>query len=422
MAKTNIMVIAGEPSGDALAAELVQALRAEAEFHSHPAKPELHFFGAGGPKLAAAGVELAVDMTQHAVIGLWEVMKNYGKFRRIFDDLLALAEKQRPALLVCVDFSGFNRRFAQAVRALAAKSKDQWNPRIVQYVSPQVWASRPGRATRMAEVYDLLLTIFPFEKPWYAKHAPKLRVEFIGHPLMDRYPEWRKLPDPRPRPVPYEHLTLLLPGSRAGELARHLPPMLDAARRIGAEVDSGFLVVLPSEALVPVFVRHCRAFAMDRAKLPDTEVTTLIEARGLARQVFRGLDVQVGRLPEALRAATLALASTGTVTMECAFFRVPTVALYKTSWGTYQIGKRIVTVKYLAMPNLLAGKAVYPEFVQDAATGKNLAAAALNLLRDPARRTEMQTQLGEVIAGLGDAGAKVRAAKLLWNLLAAPRR
>ncbi len=417
MAETKIMIIAGEPSGDALAAELVQALRAEAKFRCHPAVPELALFGAGGPKLAAAGVELAVDMTQHAVIGLWEVVKNYAKFRRIFDDLLALAEERQPALLVCVDFSGFNRRFAQAVRKRAARTNGQWNPRIVQYVSPQVWASRPGRAARMADDYDLLLTLFPFEKDWYAKRAPKLCVECVGHPLLDRFAEWRSLPEPRPRPV--GHLTLLLPGSRPGELARHLPPMLDAARRISAEVDSGFLVVLPSEALLPVFARHCRPFVMDQASLREESVTSLAQAGALARQVCRGLDVQIGGLPGALSTATIAIASTGTVTLECAFFKVPTVALYKTSWITYQIGKRIVTVNFLAMPNLLAGKEVFPEFVQDAATGQNIAAAALNLLRNPGRRVEMQSQLGDVVASLGVAGANARAAKAVWSLLGA---
>ncbi|MFM8468406.1 MAG: lipid-A-disaccharide synthase [Limisphaerales bacterium] len=417
MAETKIMVIAGEPSGDARAAELVAALRADAQFHCHPAKPLLRFFGAGGPKLEAAGVELAVDMTRHAVIGLWEVIKNYGKFRRVFDDLLELAEERRPELLVCVDFSGFNRRFARAIRQRAARTKGQWNPRIVQYVSPQVWASRPGRAKQMADDYDLLLSIFPFEKEWYAKRAPDLAVEFVGHPLLDRHAAWREERVPAPEPVPHEFLTVLLPGSRPGELVRHLPPMLDAARRIGAEVNSGFRVVLPSERLLPVFARHCRPFATDKTSLPDLTVTSLPQARSLARQVFHGLDVQIGGLPEALRAATIAIACTGTVTMECAFFKVPTVALYKTSWATYQIGRRIVTVKHLAMPNLLADEVVFPEFVQDAATGSNLANAALALLRDEGRRQEIQGKLGRIIAGLGTAGANVRAAKAIWQLL-----
>ena len=159
---------------------------------------------------------------------------------------------------------------------------------------------------------------------------------------------------------------------------------------------------------------------MDKESLPDTAVTSLAQARNLARQVFRGLDVQVGGLPEALRSATIAIASTGTVTMECAFFKVPTIALYKTSWSTYQLGKRIVTVKYLAMPNLLAGEAVIPEFVQDEATGPNLAKAALALLQDEPRRQAMQVKLGQIIAGLGTSGANVRAARAIWGLLDPP--
>jgi lipid-A-disaccharide synthase len=220
--------------------------------------------------------------------------------------------------------------------------------------------------------------------------------------------------------VPHKFLTVLLPGSRPAELVRHLPPMLDAARRIGMEVDSGFRVVLPSAQLLPVFARHCRPFAMDKENLPDVAVTSLAQARNLARQVFRGLDVQVGGLPEALRSATIAIASTGTVTMECAFFKVPTIALYKTSWSTYQIGKRIVTVKHLAMPNLLAGESVFPEFVQEEATGPNLAKAALDLLQDEPRRQAMQAKLGQIIAGLGTPGANVRAARAIWNLLDPP--
>lgn len=409
------MVIAGEPSGDALAAELVQALRAEAESHGQPAKPELRFFGAGGPKLASAGVELAVDMTQHAVIGLWEVIKSYGKFRRIFHELLDLAEKRRPDLLICVDFSGFNRRFAHALRARAAKSNGQWNPRIVQYVSPQVWASRPGRATKMADDYDLLLSIFPFEKDWYAKRAPKLKVEFVGHPMLDRFAA--QSPKTEVQSPPARAEVLLLPGSRAGELKRHLPVMIDAAQLLAAEMDVSFRLVLPSEKLAPLmlweFASRLRLFVDFLKSPPNAKDVT-----HLAQELIPNFQIQVGGLDAALRSATLAIASTGTVTMECALFKVPTIALYKTSWSTYQIGKHIVTVKYLAMPNLLADEAVFPEFVQDAATGKNLAEAALDLLRKPSSRVEIQSKLDGVIASLGSSGANVRAAKAVWRLLA----
>ena len=406
MAETKFMVIAGEPSGDALAAELVQALRAEAGASS--AKPTLRFFGAGGPKLAAAGVELAVDMTQHAVIGLWEVIKSYGKFRRIFHELLDLAEQQRPDVLVCVDFSGFNRRFAHALRARVAQSGGQWKPRIVQYVSPQVWGSRPGRATKMAEDYDLLLTIFPFEKDWYAQRAPNLKIEFVGHPMLDRFEVQGPKSEVQSQPPRPE--VLLLPGSRAGELKRHLPVIKEAARLICQATDARFTMVLPNDALAEQARRIWDSHWVGQG---------LAEAEQLGKlQPY--VHFSAGNLSTALRAATIAIASTGTVTMECALFRVPTIALYKTSWSTYQIGKRIVTVKHLAMPNLLANELVFPEFVQDAATGPNLAKAALSLLQDEPQRQAMQAKLGQIIAGLGTAGANVRAARAIWDLMDPP--
>ena len=181
MTPRNVMLIAGEPSGDLLAAELVQALREQL-----PAP--VRFFAAGGPRLAEAGVELLLDLTQHAVVGLVEVIRRYGQFKRIFDQLLEQAVARRPDLIVCVDFSGFNRRFGHALRwEIQVRGLQGWRPRIVQYVSPQVWASRPGRARAMARDFDLLLAIFPFEKEWYAQRVPGFPVEFVGHPIVDRH-------------------------------------------------------------------------------------------------------------------------------------------------------------------------------------------------------------------------------------------
>jgi lipid-A-disaccharide synthase len=375
------MLIAGEPSGDLLAAELVTALRAELS-----AAP--HFFGAGGPKLAQAGVELALDLTQHSVIGLWEAVSNYPKFRRYFNQLLTLASERRPDIVVCVDYQGFNSRFAAAVRE-RCRGIAGWTPRIVQYVSPQVWASRPGRAKRLAANVDLLLSIIPFEKAWYGERVPELKVEVVGHPIVDRYHAGgrgstrAKMTDGA-GVEPGPPMVLLLPGSRVGELKRHLPPMLDAVREIQREEPAAtFRMVLPSEGL---------------KKLAD-------EASALR------VEVQVGGLADALRAATVAIASTGTVTLECAWFGVPTVAFYKTSGLTYAVGKRLVTVKFLAMPNLLAGESVFPEFVQHEATGPNLARAALALLRDEPRRRAVKAQLAKVVESLGPPGASNRAAK-----------
>src|SRR5262249_7140546 len=146
---------------------------------------EPKFFGAGGPHLQAAGIELAFDMTAHSVVGLSDVLKNFGKFRRLFGQLYRLAIDREPDVIICIDFSGFNRRFAHAVRKYVRARTDwfhDWNPKLIQYVSPQVWASREGRAYQIAEDFDLVLSIFPFEKEWYAKRVPQFRVEFVCNP------------------------------------------------------------------------------------------------------------------------------------------------------------------------------------------------------------------------------------------------
>jgi len=381
-----IMLIAGEPSGDLLAAELVAALKQE-----FPAASQ--FFGAGGTAMAKARVDLTFDMTQHAVVGLVEVLRHYGKFKRLFDQLVTLAFERRPDVIVCVDFSGFNRRFARQIRwelEVRRATHGNWKPKIVQYVSPQVWASRPGRANAMARDFDLLLAIFPFEKAWYAKRVPQLRVEFVGHPAVDRF-------DVRRSTFNVQRSTesvLLLPGSRVGELKRHLPVMLDALKVIHAAApEIRARMVLPNESLL---------------------------------QLTRGFDcppslgIQVGNLHTALAEATVAIASTGTVTMECAYFGVPTIAMYKTSWSTYEIGKRIIQVKFLAMPNILADEALYPEFIQHDATPAKIGRAAAELLNNPARREIIREKLGNVVASLGGAGASRRAAQAIMTLLQSP--
>jgi len=387
------MLIAGEPSGDLLAAELVKALKQELG-NPRASRPTPHasatFFGAGGTKMAEAGVELAFDMTQHSIIGLWEAIRNYGKFKRLFDQLVGLAFERRPDVIVCVDFSGFNRRFARKIcweLELRRATHGDWKPKIVQYVSPQVWASRPGRAKAMARDFDLLLSIFPFEKPWYEERVPALKVEFVGNPAADRFNVERStLNVERSTPT-----VLLLPGSRVGELKRHLPVMLGALTKIqSANRDVRARMVLPNEAL---------------AQLARTGSSP------------PGLEIQVGHLAETLAQSTIAIASTGTVTMECAFFGVPTIALYKTSWSTYQIGKRIIQVKYLAMPNLLANEPIFPEFIQQDATAENIARAALELLTDAPRREAIRTKLAKVVESLGGPGASQRAAQAIARSL-----
>ncbi len=381
------MLIAGEASGDLLAAELVSALLAASKRSEDGRVPQ--FFGAGGARMASAGVELAFDLTQHSVIGISDVLKNYFKFRRLFNQLLALAIERKPDAVIGVDYGGFNLRFGHAVKEYVRENPfANWNPKIIQFVSPQVWASRPGRAKLLAADYDLLLSIFPFEKDWYAKRVPKLRVEFVGHPMVDRSPESRVQSPKSENATP---TVLLLPGSRKSELQRHLPPMLGALKLIRGK--------LPA--------------AKAKMVLPDE---TLKQLAGRLSALPSDMEIQIGNLPQALAGADVAIASTGTVTMECAFFGVPTVTLYKTSWSTYQIAKRIVKVKWLTMPNILADEEIFPEFVQNAATPENIAAAALELLKNEPRRIQIKKRLAQVVSSLGGPGATKHAAAAILSL------
>ncbi len=393
----SFMLIAGEASGDTLAAELASALLAASKRSQDGRVP--HFFGAGGPEMAAAGVELAFDLTQHSVIGVADAAKNYFKFRRLFNQLFALAIEHQPDAIIGVDFGGFNLRFGHAIKQYVRNNPFlKWNPKIVQFVSPQVWASRPGRANRLAADYDLVLSIFPFEQDWYARRVPKLRVEFVGHPMVGRFvsegrvtrvPDTEKLGTRIARPSEM----LLLPGSRVDELRRHLPPMLGALKLI-------------------------------REKLPATNAKMILPNEGLKELADKlsappaNLEIQIGNLPQALAEAGLAIASTGTVTMECAFFGVPAVTLYKTSWLNWEIAKRLATVKWATMPNLLADEEVYPEFIQSAATPENIAGAALKLLQDESRRAHIKQRLAEVVSTLGEPGASARAATAILGLFA----
>lgn len=388
------MLIAGEASGDTLAAELVRAIRAAPEVQALEWPPQ--FFGAGGARMKEAGVELAFDLTEHAVVGLGEALQGYFKFRAFFRRLLQQATERQPEVVVLVDFSGFNRRFAAALRQGARGRTGpfhNWQPKIVYYVSPQVWASRPGRAFSLARDVDLLLSVIPFEKEWYAARVPGLRVEFVGHPLVERYAAFAGGAG-RAKRRPGLPLVVVLPGSRRGELDRHLPVMLPAAQQIAARGPAWIRLVLPNDALA------ARAGDFARACLPEVEI-------------------QAGGLAESLAEAELAIASTGTVTLECAFFGVPTVAIYKTSWLTYHVAKQIIQVKFLAMPNLLAGEAIYPELIQNAAAADNIAREALVLLNNPELRAAVKAKLAKVVESLGAPGASARAAKAVLRLCGA---
>jgi len=352
----SIMFIAGEASGDSNAAAVIKCLNTRG--------PRVQVFGAGGPQMKAAGMELLFDLTQHAVVGLVEVLKNYGKFKRLFDQLLAEVGKRQPRAVVLVDFPGFNLRFAKAVKRRYPQIK------IIYYISPQLWAWHASRAKQMARDVDLLLTIFPFEKAWYAARVPALRVEFVGHPLAERRP---KTGDRSQKTI------VLLPGSREREVAKIWPVLMGV-------VD----------------------------KLPDVKfIAAAVDERTAAMIRHPRVRVEIGKARDLMREATLAITASGTATMECAFAGCPMIVVYKVNWLTYLVGRLLVTVNWLAMPNVIAGKSIVPELIQHHASPARVAAAARSLLQDTGARRTMQRELAAIVASLGGPGSSARAAQLI---------
>jgi lipid-A-disaccharide synthase len=353
------MFIAGEASGDAHAADLIKALRAQS--------PDVTVFGAGGPKMKEAGMELLLDLTEHAVVGLVEVLKNYGKFRRIFWDLVREAEKRKPDAVVLVDFPGFNLRFAAQMK--------QRGIRVIYYISPQLWAWHASRAKQIERDVDLMLVIFPFEKDWYAKHAPKLRVEFVGHPFAER------VTDEVGGIKREKKLVLLMPGSREREVAKIWPILSQVVDRMPADVR--FVAAAVNKEMAAMMMYHPR------------------------------VEVEVGKVQELMQRAALAITASGTATMECAFYKCPMIVVYKVNWLTYIVGSMVVTVNWLAMPNVIANRAIIPEFIQEDAKPGRIAAVARELLADTGTAEVMQHELSKVVATLGGAGASKRAAELI---------
>ena len=358
-----LMFIAGEASGDAHAAKLIEALRAQA--------PDVKIFGAGGPKMQVAGMELLVDLTEHAVVGLVEVLKNYATFRRIFWDLVEEAEKRKPDAVVLVDFPGFNLRFAKEMKERGIK--------VIYYISPQLWAWHASRAKQIERDVDLMLCIFPFEKDWYAKHASKLRVEFVGHPFAEKV---------KAGAVGIERekkLVLLLPGSREREVAKIFPIMAGTVDRMPKDLE--FIAAAVNE--------HSAAMMMSHP----------------------GIKVELGTAHELMQHATLAITASGTATMECAFYGCPMIVVYKVNCLTYLIGRMVVKVNWLGMPNVIAGREIVPEFIQHEAEPERIAVVARALLEDDEKRGAMQREMAAVIATLGGPGASERAAKLILGAI-----
>ena len=371
-----VYLVAGEASGDRLAADLLRELKKN---------PKLKAYGVGGPMLKAAGQEQSLNLAKHAVVGLTDVLKNLPKFLKIFREVKHEIAEVNPDVVILVDYPGFNLRLAKALHG-------QRNaPAIVYYVSPQVWAWKAGRAKLMERILDRLLVIFPFEVDWFAKHAPKLKTKWVGHPLADRW-----IAQAKEGPKDEIPCVALLPGSRAKEIAKHWPVLLQAAQRIVREQKNVTFMTLAT----------------------DHEMRQKLEEEW-ARQPMSGvsLDILAGQSLTQLTRCSLAIVASGTATLECAMAGLPMLVIYKTSWLTYWLGRFLIQLPYLSMVNVLAGEKVVPEFLQGAMEPERLAKAALQILRNPKGAEAMAGRIRDVAKKLGGPGAAARAATEVEEVL-----
>ncbi|HSH39437.1 MAG TPA: lipid-A-disaccharide synthase, partial [Chthoniobacterales bacterium] len=314
--------VAGEASGDTHGAALMRALR--------EVDGAMKFIGRGGPRMREIAGGDFTDWSEHSsVLGLWEVLKQYGYFRQQFAASLQEIRAASPDAVVLIDYPGFNLRLARAVRAQFPKLK------IIYYISPQVWAWNRRRIPKMARYLDLMLCIFPFEAELYNQSG--LRTVFVGHPMIESLGA-RRVNGPREA-----NLIALFPGSRPREIRKILPVMLGAAERIiAAKRNAHFEIAAASSLLADEIRRAVALSSVDAASV----------------------RVSVGEAAAAMQRATVGIVASGTATLEAALFRLPFVLVYRVAWLTYAAARAVVKVKHLGMPNVLAGREIVPEFIQ----------------------------------------------------------
>lgn len=380
----NILISAGEASGEAYGAELIQELRTLV--------PAARFFGLGGPRMREAGCQITVEARDVAVVGLAEVITHLPKIYGEFQKLVREAERRKPAAAVLIDFPDFNFRLAKKLHALRIP--------VFYYVSPQLWAWRRGRIKLVQKYVRKMLVIFPFEEQFYREHGVK--VTFVGHPLADIQPPAvsREEFAQANQLNPARTWIALLPGSRRREIEMNLPEMLAAAQEMTAGGDFEFLV--PAASTVrPEWLAGAIGRLSPRREDQELVVNVVADARA------------------ALAFSRAAVVASGTATVEAAVIGVPFVMVYRVAPLTWHLGRRLVSVPFYAMPNLIAQREVVPELVQSRFTSENIIDWMRRLVPDGPERAQMCAGLEEVRRKLHGSGGRERPARLAAATIAA---
>jgi lipid-A-disaccharide synthase len=368
-----IMIIAGEASGDQYGARVVRALK---ETH-----PGIECFGIGGNLMKAEGVDLLFHISQTAIMGFVEVAKNAaflrGMFRRCREELAV----RKPDVVLLIDYPGFNLRFAKRAREAGVK--------VLYYISPQVWAWGKGRTAKMRELVDHLAVVFPFEEQLFRDAG--VPVSFVGHPLLEILEHSDRGAFCAAHALsPDAPILGLLPGSRQQEIDRLLPAMLDAATMLMKETG-------------------CQP-AMGASQLPDSSYQRHLRGRTdipLLRDATHAL----------MQHSHAVLVASGTATVETAFYETPMVIVYRASFLNYQIGKRLIRIDSIGMANILAGKRIVPELLQDEVNAQNIVAHTLPYFSDPAHHADTVASLRRVRERMGTPGASHRVAEMVLEMV-----
>lgn len=360
----HLFLVAGEISGDTHGTALLEALQA--------ADGELEFSGLGGRGMHGVSPDIEDWLEEAAVLGFVEVLKKYRYFSSKMEETVARIFEAKPAAVIFIDYPGFNLRLAKRLREGGYKGK------LLYYISPQVWAWKRGRIKTMAELLDLMICIFPFEKVLYEQSG--LKTVFAGHPLVDELEE---------KTIDCERdsgLVALLPGSREREIEALFPAMIDAAVELR---ESWPKLRFASAAVSPKLIAR---------------LTELAEER----EVLLELDLPMHEL---MQRATVGVVASGTATLEAAYFRLPYCLTYKVAWLTAMIGRAVMKVDFLGIVNVIAEREVVRELLQEQATGPSIAAELGRLLDDEGARQALQKALTEVTDSLGGGGAHQSAAR-----------
>jgi len=374
----NIMVVVGEASGDAHAARVVTALKKRA--------PALNISGIGGDKLRASGMDVTIDFSELAVMGLVEVLKKYRHLKGVFNQMVELLKDQRPDLLILVDYPGFNLKLAKQAKKLGIP--------VVYYISPKVWAWRKGRVKMIQRVVDKMLVLFPFEVPIYEQAG--VPVNCVGHPLVDAVKKTLTTQQAKEKlGLQQDNKVIgLFPGSRRSEVDILLPLMIQAAERIHQQFPESQIVV----PLAPGLSRDTLGPVLAASPLP-----------------IQLVDSDFYELTSACDAI---VAASGTVTLEIALLGVPHFICYRVSPVTYKIMRRLVLIPYVGLCNIVTGKALITEILQDDVTVERLEEELRDRLTRPDQQAVAEEIRQQVLSALGPSGGADNAAHQIIAMLA----